>query len=99
MRASRASLTAILPLLVAAAAVAQVPAGQPGFDVVGRWAPGAPAALVLDGRLAYVGHGAPLEAVSWPGDDDTGRPVPSGVYLVQTKVSGCTGTTRVTVVR
>jgi hypothetical protein len=63
MRGFRPSLAAILPLLLVAAAAAQVPAGEPGFDVVGRWAPGAPAALVLDGRLAYLGHGARLEAV------------------------------------
>ena len=43
---------------------AQVAIGEPGFDVVGRWAPGAPAALVLDGRLAYLGHGARLAAAA-----------------------------------
>jgi hypothetical protein len=63
MRGFRPSLAAILPLLLVAAAAAQVPTGEPGFDVVGRWAPGVPAALVLDGRLAYLGHGARLEAV------------------------------------
>jgi hypothetical protein len=63
MRGFRPCLAAILPLLLVAAAAAHVPTGEPGFDVVGRWAPGAPAALVLDGRLAYLGHGARLEAV------------------------------------
>jgi hypothetical protein len=64
MRGFRPLLTAILPLLMAPVAAAQVPTGEPGFDVVGRWAPGAPAALALDGGVAYLGHGARLEAVN-----------------------------------
>ncbi len=64
MRGFRTPLAAILPMLLATAATAQVPIGEPGFDVVGRWAPGTPRALVLDGRVAYLGHGARLEAVN-----------------------------------
>lgn len=59
----RPFLAAILPVLLAAVAPAQVPTDGPGFDVVGRWAPGTPAALALDGGVAYLGHGARLEAM------------------------------------
>ncbi len=62
-RVFRALMLVTLPLLLAAVALAQFPSDEPGFDVVGRWAPGAPKALALDGRMAYLGHGARLEAV------------------------------------
>jgi hypothetical protein len=57
-------LIAILPLLLAVASPAQIPTPAPGFEVVGRTAAGTPTALALDGRIAYLGHGARLEAVS-----------------------------------
>jgi hypothetical protein len=57
-------LIAILPLLLAVASPAQIPTPAPGLEVVGRTAAGTPTALALDGRIAYLGHGARLEAVS-----------------------------------
>jgi hypothetical protein len=64
MRGFRPCLAVILPMLLAVVATAQVSTGEPGFDVIGRWAAGTPNALVMDGRVAYLGHGARLEAVN-----------------------------------
>ncbi|MBK9471766.1 MAG: T9SS type A sorting domain-containing protein [bacterium] len=57
-------LIAILPLLLAGASPAQIPTAAPGLEVISRTAAGTPTALALDGRIAYLGHGARLEAVS-----------------------------------
>ncbi|MBK9472475.1 MAG: hypothetical protein IPO18_09355 [bacterium] len=55
-------LIAILPLLLAGASPAQIPTAAPGLEVISRTAAGTPTALALDGRIAYLGHGARLES-------------------------------------
>lgn len=69
---SRLRMVVILSVVAVVAAsgtgaMAQFDTDGPGFDVVGRWAPGAPNAVVLMDGVAYVAHGARLEAVDVKG--------------------------------
>jgi hypothetical protein len=69
---SRLRLVVILSVLAAIGlpgpgAMAQFDTDGPGFDVVGRWALGAPTCLALMDGVAYVAHGVRLEAVDVKG--------------------------------
>lgn len=69
---SRLRMVVILSVIAVVAAsgpgaMAQFDAENPGLDVVGRWAPGVPNSLALVDGVAYVAHGARLEAVDVKG--------------------------------